>query len=218
MKRFVVGALAMAFAVLLIGGILEPLADGVDLRVAVAANLTASGVEHPVTAVLLNFRGYDTLLEIALLLLALIVILASGIDTASDRPRAVNPVLQILARLTAPLMIVVAIYLLWAGAFRPGGAFQAGAVLAAAAVLLHLTGLLPSWRVPTLRLRWGLTAGFLIFLAVAASLLSQGALLQYPPALAGRLILLIEAGLTISLGLILAGLFLFLSRDPGDDA
>lgn len=218
MKRFVVGALAMAFAVLLIGAILEPLADGVDLRVAVAANLTASGVEHPVTAVLLNFRGYDTLLEIAVLLLALIVILASGIDTASDRPRAVNPVLQILARLTAPLMIVVAIYLLWAGAFRPGGAFQAGAVLAAAAVLLHLTGLLPSWRVPTLSLRWGLTAGFLIFLAVAAGLLSQGALLQYPPALAGRLILLIEAGLTISLGLILAGLFLFLSRDPGDDA
>ena len=32
------------------------------------------------------------------------------------------------------------------------------------------------------------------------------------------LILLIEAGLTVSLGLILAGLFLFLSRDPGDDS
>lgn len=221
MKRFVaelaVGSSALAFALLLIGALLEPLAGGVDLRVAVAANLTASGVEHPVTAVLLNFRGYDTLLEIAVLLLALIVILAVGIDTASDRSRVVNTILQTLARLAAPLMIVVAVYLLWAGAFRPGGAFQAGAVLAAAAVLLHLTGLLPSWQIPTSKLRWGLTAGFLIFLVVAAGLLSQGALLQYPPAQAGMFILLIEAGLTISLGLILAGLFLLLSRDPGDD-
>lgn len=218
MKRFVVGSGALAFAVLLIGAFLEPLSDGVDLRTAAAANMAASGVEHPVTAVLLNFRGYDTLLEVAVLLLALIVILASGIDRASDRPRAINPILQTMARLAAPLMIVVAVYLLWAGAFRPGGAFQAGAVLAATAVLLHLTGLLPSWQVPVRKLRWGLAAGFLIFLAVSAGLLSQGALLQYPTAQAGILILLIEAGLTISLGLILAGLFLFLSRDPGDES
>jgi len=217
MKRLGVGLGAAAFAVLLISALIEPLPGGVDLRVAVAAKLSASGVEHPVTAVLLNFRGYDTLLEIAVLLLALIVILASGIDATSDRPRTFSSILQTLARLAAPLMIVVAVYLLWAGAFRPGGAFQAGAVLAAGAVLLHLAGLLPSWQTPTLTLRWGLTAGFLIFLAIAAGLLAQGALLQYPPAQAGMLILLIEAGLTLSLGLILAGLFLFLSRDPGDD-
>lgn len=218
MKRFVVSSGALVFSVLLIGALLEPLSGGVDLRASVAAKMSMSGVEHPVTAVLLNFRGYDTLLEIAVLLLALTVILANCIDTASDQPRAVNPILQTLARLAVPLMIIVAVYLLWAGAFRPGGAFQAGAVLAAAAVLLHLTGLLPSWQTPMLKLRWGLAAGLLTFLAVAASLLTQGALLQYPPAQAGMLILLIEAGLTISLGLILAGLFLFLSRDPGEDS
>ena len=217
MKRAVVIFCALAFAMLLVSAMLAPLPGGVDLRVAVSTHLAASGVEHPVTAVLLNFRGYDTLLEIAVLLLALIVILAVGIDPAGDRPRSVNPVLQALARLAAPLMIVVAIYLLWAGAFRPGGAFQAGAVLAAATVLLHLTGLLPSWQSPAPRLRWGLTVGFVTFLAIAAALIPQGALLQYPPSQAGSLILLIEAGLTVSLGLILAGLFLFLSRDPGVD-
>lgn len=215
-KRFVVGSAALAFTVLLIGAMLDPLAAGVDLRAAVSANLAASGVAHPVTAVLLNFRAYDTLLEIAVLILALIVILASGLEVASSQSRAVDPVLQTLAQLAAPSMIVVAVYLLWAGAFRPGGAFQAGAVLAAAGVLLHLTGLLPGWQAPTLKLRLGLTAGLLIFLAIAAGLLLQGALLQYPPAQAGMLILLIEAALTASLGLILAGLFLFLSRDPGD--
>ena len=36
----------------------------------VADRLDESGVRNPVTAVLLNFRGYDTLLEIGVLLLA----------------------------------------------------------------------------------------------------------------------------------------------------
>ena len=157
--------------------------------------------------------AYDTLLEIAVLLLALLAILAVVGEPGAARSAPAHPVLQTLARLATPLMIVVAVYLLWAGAFRPGGAFQAGAVLAAAGVLLHLARLLPGWQTPRLHLRLGLAGGFALFLAVAGGLLAQGALLQYPPALAGGLILLIESGLTLSLALTLAGLFLFLSRD-----
>ena len=44
--------------------------DGAGLGNDVAANLDRSGVSNPVTAVLLNFRGYDTLLEVMVLLLA----------------------------------------------------------------------------------------------------------------------------------------------------
>lgn len=213
MKRIGVIALALGFVGALAAAMLELEPAAVDLRVPVAAHLGESGVSHPVTAVLLNYRGYDTLLEIAVLLLALLAILAVADDTRIAPPRVAHPVLQALARLATPLMIVVAVYLLWAGAFRPGGAFQAGAVLAAAAVLLHLVGQLPGWHAPRPWLRLCLAAGFALFLAVAAALLTQGALLRYPPAAAGGLILLIEAGLTLSLGLILAGLFLFLSRD-----
>lgn len=54
-----------------------------------------------------------------------------------------------------------------------------------------------------------------MFLSIAAALLPQGALLKYPVETAGMLILLIESSLTISLGLILAGLFLVLSREDG---
>jgi len=161
--------------------------------------------------VLLNFRGYDTLLEIGVLLLALLVVLAVSPREQHAVAAAAEPVLQMLARIAVPLMLLAAGYLLWAGAYRPGGAFQAGAVLGAAAVLLFLAGLLPGWNAPALRLRWGLAGGFLVFLAVAAALLGQGALLRYPVDAAGALILLIEAALTVSLGLILAGLFLFLS-------
>ncbi|PKO82810.1 MAG: hypothetical protein CVU17_11675, partial [Betaproteobacteria bacterium HGW-Betaproteobacteria-11] len=150
-------------------------------------------------------------LSALMLLLALLVVLAVA---PSERPAgspASDPVLQTIARIAAPLMVLATVYLLWAGAHQPGGAFQAGAVLAAAAVLLHLAGLLPAWESPGVRLRRGLAAGFLVFLAVAAALLGEGALLRYPADWAGALILLIEAALTVSLGLILAGLFLFLA-------
>jgi multisubunit Na+/H+ antiporter MnhB subunit len=221
MKRFAIVTLALLFALALIDAMLGLAPAAVDLRGAVTANLPASGVSHPVTAVLLNYRGYDTLLEIAVLLLAFLAILAvtgtedlPGVAPPCDVPAA-HAVLQTLARLAAPLALVVAVYLLWAGAFRPGGAFQAGAVLAAVAVLLHLVGLLRGWNSPRLWRRLGLVAGFAIFLVVAAVLATQGALLQYPPDSAGVLILLIESGLTFSLALILAGLFLLLSRGDG---
>jgi multisubunit Na+/H+ antiporter MnhB subunit len=207
--------LALGFVGAVTGAMQELPPAAIDLRVPVAAHLAQSGVSHPVTAVLLNYRGYDTLLEVAVLLLAMLAILAVTGDAPIAAPRAAHPVLQTLARRATPLIVVVATYLLWAGAFRPGGAFQAGAVLAAAAVLLHLVGVLPGWSAPRLRLRVGLVAGFAVFVIIAAASLKQGALLRYPPEAAGRLILLIECGLTISLALILAGLFLFLSRDAG---
>ncbi len=221
MKQLVVVLAMAAFTAILVGAMLELGPAPVALPASVAANLEASGVRHPVTAVLLNFRGYDTLLEVAVLLLALLGVLAAGV---SKQPReadacAADPVLPWLSRVAAPAMVMVAVYLLWAGAFRPGGAFQAGAVLAAAAVLLHLAGLLPGWVQPGRWLRWGLAGGLLLFIAVSLGpLLAGDALLQYPLAWAGLLILLIEAGLTVSLGLILAGLFLLLTDGEGGRA
>ena len=214
MKRLAVSLGAALFAALLGAALLELGPPAATLAPLVAGTLAQSGVTHPVTAVLLNFRGYDTLLEIAVLLIALIGLTAvARRGEAPAATAAVEPVLTTLARLAAPLMVLVAVYLLWAGAHRPGGAFQAGAVLAAAAVLLHLTRLLPAWATPGTWLRAGLAGGFLLFLAIAAALLAEGALLKYPPAQAGLLILAIESSLTVSLGLILAGLFLFLSEE-----
>ena len=175
----------------------------------VAERLAETGVSHPVTAVLLDFRGYDTLLEVGVLLLAVIGVLAMRADVRDGAEPAPEPVLLALARVTFPLMVVVAGYLLWAGAHRPGGAFQAGAVLAAAGVLLRLAGRLPAWATPGFTMRLGLAVGLLIFLIVAAGVMVGGVtLLDYPRELAGGLILLIEAGLAVSIGLTLAGLFL----------
>lgn len=219
MKRTAIVLGTLAFAGALVSALLALPPAPVSLPPAVAAKMDVSGVSHPVTAVLLNFRGYDTLLEVAVLLLALLGVLAIGREDRIVRGRHVEriePVVAMLARLGVPLMLLVGIYLLWAGAHRPGGAFQAAAVIAAAAVLLNLARLTPAWtQAPGVRLRWGLTGGLLVFAGIAAMLLTGGTLLAFPPARAGLLILVIESALTVSLGLILAGLFLFLSEDRG---
>lgn len=174
----------------------------------VAENLVTSGVSNPVTAVLLNFRGYDTLLELGVLLVALLGVWSLG-DIPDRRESSPGPVLEILSRLLVPLLILVAGYLLWIGAREPGGAFQAGSVLGAAGVLLLLTGWRLGARFAGLPLRLVLVAGLGMFVAVGmASILVGGRLLEYPPPFAAVLILLMEAMATLSIGITLAALFL----------
>ncbi|MDP1965144.1 MnhB domain-containing protein [Rhodoferax sp.] len=181
------------------------------LAQSVQQHLADSGVRHPVTAVLLNFRAYDTLLEIAVLLLAVFGVLALRARADHDAgPPATGPtpVLAALVHLLVPVMVVLAGYLLWAGAHRPGGAFQAGAVLAAAGVLLRLTSLWTLALPPSALTRIGLLLGLVVFLGVAlGASLAGGVLLELPRAWAGELILLIEATLSVSIGLMLLGLF-----------
>jgi multisubunit Na+/H+ antiporter MnhB subunit len=205
------------FAASLAGALLALPQPSVRLAPQVAENLHASGVSHPVTAVLLNFRSYDTLLEIAVLLLALLGVLAVSGGERNTRHNIATlpqPLLQSVTRIVVPLMVLVSGYLLWAGSHQPGGAFQAAAVLAAAAILLYLAHLMPDWAAPSLALRLALVAGLVIFIAIAALPLFYGeTLLQYPQAWAGGLILAIEAGLTFSLALVLAGQFLWLPNE-----
>lgn len=178
------------------------------LQAEVLGKMDQSGVTHPVTAVLLNFRGYDTLLEMAVLLLALLGVWSLG-GLAEARPEsAPGPVLDTLKQVLVPVLIVVSGYLLWAGAHAPGGAFQAGAVLGAAGVLLLLTG----WRLPRRAagypLRIMLVAGVAVFLMVAALPLPGGRqFLEYDPTYAGVLILVVEAFAMVSIGVTLAALF-----------
>ncbi|WP_177418374.1 hydrogen gas-evolving membrane-bound hydrogenase subunit E [endosymbiont of Lamellibrachia barhami] len=174
----------------------------------VTENIETSGARNPVTAVLLNFRGYDTLLEMGVLLLALLGVwsLSSAPEQSEASP---GPVLDMLSRLLVPLLILVAGYLLWVGARAPGGAFQAGAVLGAAGVLLLLVGWRPGARFSGLPLRITLVMGLGAFVAVGLVLILVGRrLLEYPPPFAAALILLIEAAATLSIGITLAALFL----------
>lgn len=200
---FLLAAVAVGLGLALLA---EPQAPG--LGAAVAAELGHSGAENPVTAVLLNFRGYDTLLEIAVLTVALVGVWALG-----PAPRITestpSPVLLGMNGILIPLVPVICAYLLWVGATRPGGAFQAGAVLAAAGVLFILSGRRPRPRLPDAPLRWGAVVGLAAFLGVALGVMATGRLfLEYPAGLAKSLILFIETAATLSIAVVLAGLFI----------
>jgi len=183
---------------------LGPLTDGPVLLPALALEqMPAAGVDHPVTAVLLNFRAWDTLLELVVLLLALLGVRQLQLSTLQTAPAW--PLLLAWSRLLAPLALMVGGYVLWRGAFAPGGAFQAGALLAAGAVVLRLNHLLPPVRWDHWLVRLLALLGLLVFLAVGLVAYGLGGAaadtpwLAYPAAQAGALILTIELAATLSI-------------------
>jgi multisubunit Na+/H+ antiporter MnhB subunit len=182
----------------------------------IAAHLTQSGVSNPVTAVLLDFRGYDTLLEVVVLFLA--VATAWSLTRAPFPPPLpdTSPVQTAAVRLLTPLICLVGAYFVWQGSRLAGGAFQGGAVLAAAGVLLFVSDLPWLRGMGSVPLRIGLTLGPLVFLGTGVWCFLQGdALLDYPADSAGSFLLLIEAACGISIGLTLAALFA--GGRPADD-
>ncbi len=182
----------------------------------VAENIASTGLGNAVTAVLLSFRAIDTLLEAVVLVYALVAVWALTPDHLwGGRPGpkyevAPNGMLAYLARLLAPLGIVVAIYVFWVGADLPGGKFQAGTLLAAMWLLTIMAGLTD---VPPISRRWlrvALVAGTVVFLAIGfAGVPLAGAFLAYPEGFAKPLILIIEAAsmvsIAVTLGLLVVG-------------
>ncbi|WP_127145509.1 hydrogenase subunit MbhD domain-containing protein [Pelagibacterium montanilacus] len=188
--------------------------EGAGLTAEVLAQLEASGVGNPVTAVLLNFRGYDTLLESIVLLVALIGVWSVASETGwGERPGIVHHAraggtLQSFGRFLPAIGLVIGAYIVWAGSSGPGGAFQGGTVLAAVAILTILAGLVDAPRVTTRWLRWALVMGPGVFLGVALLGLFGGAFLVFPQAVAYPAIVAIEIVLTASIALTLVLLVL----------
>lgn len=209
--RWTVTLFCIALAFIFIWALLQALSSetGDTLAQSVSANLANSGVSNPVTAVLLNFRAYDTLLELAVLLTAVLGIFALSEERAGYLPA--GPVFNGLVSWLVPALILMAGYLLWVGAHAPGGAFQAGAILAAAGVILRLAGKrdigLPVSS--ALYLNSILLIGVGLFLLIGLTMLVLGRpFLGYPPAMAGKLILLIEGAAMISIAATLVLAFL----------
>jgi multisubunit Na+/H+ antiporter MnhB subunit len=200
--------LAMAWAVWR----LPPYSDRMSKLV--NANLALSGVENPVTAVLLNFRGYDTLLEIGVLLLAAVGVMSSAASSLKPPAAGPSPLLTLLLRRLLPFMILICGYVLWVGKYAPGGAFQAGALMAAGGILyVSATGDDEPFAGRFVSLAMGL--GLTTFVMVAlATMMAGGSYLQYPVALAGTLILVIEAAATVSIAAILIILYIGAGPDP----
>ncbi|WP_022872652.1 MnhB domain-containing protein [Nesterenkonia alba] len=176
----------------------------------VAAQMDATGVEHGITGVLLAFRAYDTLLESAVLLFAA----ATALLLRQHRPRPAalpvrswGPSLQWTARITAPVLLMTGLWLLFAGSTDSGGAFQSGAVLCAMLIVLHAGGVdlsgVHRWLRPLL------VAGVLVFIlaGVIGPVLGEP-WLSWQPEWAFAAVLGIEVLLTAGIAVGLYAVFL----------
>lgn len=212
---------------LLVGALLTVLLSAVLLRVEqrlptwsdpLRAVLPATGVEHDVTGVLLAFRAYDTLLESAVLMAAGVAVLAlgRGNDSSStlDPLPALPSIFRWFARISAPILLLLGLWLLFAGSTGPGGAFQSGAVLAAVLIMLNLAGVDMRW-INTKLLLPALVIGVVVFiLAGLVGPLTGQPWLSWDPQWAFGAILTVEILLTTGIA---AGLYLlYLGLDnPG---
>ena len=91
------------------------------------------GAANFVTAVVLGYRGLDTLGELSILFAAATAGgLVLGQARAGSRQRPGGFVLRTGTDLLFPLLVVVGLYIVMHGHLTPGGGFQGGVVLAAA--------------------------------------------------------------------------------------
>ena len=133
------GALAAVVAAALAAVVLLLPDPGADARARRRAeNLASTGLGNPITAVLIAYRSFDTMLEKVVLVLAVVGVWSlapdrfwGGAARRAARARARTARWRFLAQVLPPLGIVVGIHIVWVGADEPGGAFQGGAILAA---------------------------------------------------------------------------------------
>jgi multisubunit Na+/H+ antiporter MnhB subunit len=170
--------------------------------------LSQSGVSHEVTAVLLNFRALDTLLEVGVVVLALI-----GIYTIKPyfryKPLSFeSTITNTFVAFLFPIIVLSSFYILYSGSYQSGGAFAAAALFAGGIIILRLVK--PSYLagLKELTLRFVYISGLLFFLIVGIGTLFFGSFLEYRGDIATFFILSIESILTVSLAVILATYFI----------
>jgi len=106
------------------------------------------GAQNIVTAIIVTYRGLDTLGEVTVLFLTaaivgLVLARARALERAAyTRPQELPPageLLEIGARLLVPLILLFGAYVFINGHLTPGGGFQGGAIVASAVLLMLLT-------------------------------------------------------------------------------
>jgi multisubunit Na+/H+ antiporter MnhB subunit len=219
MRSILAGVLAAGLSVALVVVLNDLPREGGDLGEEVAARAGETGATHPVTAVLLGFRAFDTWLEVAVILAAALGVLAvSRTHDVRDRPPpGVEPLLSWMTAIVVPTAALVGAFLLWLGTSGPGGAFQAGSVAGAALLLVWLSGRRGVAALTPRALASLLSAGTAAFLAMAVIPMAAGAaLLEVPPDAATTIIIAVESGVTVAVAVALP--VVVLGSRPGGGA
>ena len=206
LPRVFTAGLSLLVALALAGVVLLFPDQGPSLASQTMQHLPETGLGNPVTAVLIAYRAFDTMLEKVVLVLAVVGVWSLAADrywggapgeARAERP---EPTLAFLAQVLAPLGILVGIHIFWVGADEPGGAFQGGAILAAMWIIVMMARLTEAPSTSAFWLRLALIAGPLVFLiAGVGGAVFAGSFFAYPPGFAKPVILFIEAFMVLSI-------------------
>jgi len=100
-----------------------------------------TGAVNIVTAVVVNYRGFDTLGEVTVLFIAAIglgAVLTTSVKGETRKTQPASLVLYTGCRLLFPLIFVFGTYVFIHGHLTPGGGFQGGAIIASGFLLIYL--------------------------------------------------------------------------------
>ena len=115
--------------------------------------LNETSVPNLVTAVLADYRGFDTLFETVVVLtggIAIIAILGrpsrarKPILSTAKKDESEGLIIYTTCRILIPIIQLFALYVIMHGHHSPGGGFQGGVMLGASFILLAVAGDLPS--------------------------------------------------------------------------
>ena len=206
-KLFFLSSIALAF-ILLCFTVLNMQAFDNSVEKMIEQSTLNSAITHDITSILLDFRSLDTLLEVAVIFLALVGI--KGVSPHFRYKPLSFPLIvtDTYVSLVFPIIVIVAFYILLSGAYQSGGAFQASAVLAGGFIIIKVTKPHYLENIKELFLKAIYSLGLLYFIIIGFLGFVQGSFLQYPKGYEYVLIVSIETMLTISLSAILANYFI----------
>lgn len=189
-----------------------------------------TGCENIVTAIILNYRGFDTDGEVTVIFTAMMAVFGvlllprTARQEQPDEPSIpVSPVTRFIVRVLAPFIIVFSVYMVIYGHATPGGGFQGGTIIGA---LLIATSLVQGSKqaqklLPEQIRQWLQPAAVLLFTVVGVTgMVLLGEYLSYP--VGGELLFLrvpfltaIEAGIAIGGAAIVASVFWTMEGSQG---
>ena len=99
-----------------------------------------NGAANIVTAVVLNYRGFDTLGEVTVLFIGAVGLgaILFGFEFKRKEKFPASLILITGCRLLFPLILLLGVYIFLHGHLTPGGGFQGGAVIASGFLLNYL--------------------------------------------------------------------------------
>ncbi|MEN8136935.1 MAG: Na(+)/H(+) antiporter subunit B [Bacteroidota bacterium] len=154
MRKYLVIGLLAIIGYFLIGAFAE-IPFGANRIGDPAAESTVSGyylnntvpktkVANVITAIVVNYRGFDTLGEVTVLFLAVTglgsILFRRKEEGEADRIQlSASPLINSGAKLLYPMVVLLGIYVFIHGHLTPGGGFQGGAIIATGFLLMMIS-------------------------------------------------------------------------------